>query len=94
MIDLYYFMVMAVALFWIWGFNYLFKQGEILGWPGDYLREKLPEWMITPLIECPYCMSSVHGTGFFILFLWGYPWYMWLFFIVCLTGASVIFKSE
>ena len=30
MIDLYYFMVMAVALLWIWGFNYAFKQGEIL----------------------------------------------------------------
>ena len=34
MIDLYYFMVMAVALLWIWGFNYAFKEGEILGKPG------------------------------------------------------------
>ena len=32
------------------------------------MRKKLPEWMITPLFECPYCMSSVHGSGFFILF--------------------------
>ena len=92
--NLYYLMVMLVALLWIWGLNYAFKPGEILGVPGDWMRDHWPKWLTTPLFDCPYCMSSIHGTGFFIVFLWGYPWPLWIVFVVCLTGAGAIMRPD
>lgn len=90
MITSYYLMIMGVALAFIHGFAYCFHSDEIFGVPGDWMRKNFPEWINKPLFNCPMCMSSLHGTAFFILFLWGYPVHLWLIFIVCLTGLSAL----
>lgn len=87
MIDFYFIMVLFCSAAWIWGFEYCFQSGEIFGWLGDSMRDHLPEWMCKPLFDCKYCMSSVHGTIFFIWFISG-PWWLWIFFCVCLTGLT------
>lgn len=93
MIDIYYLMVMGVTLAFIWGLNYACRSGEILGTPADWIRKNSPDWINTPLFDCPYCMASVWGTLSFALFLWGYPWYLWVIFCFCLTGLGHLFKD-
>lgn len=90
MITSYYLMIMGVALAWCWGFSFCFRSDEIFGKIGDWGRKNLPEWVAKPTFDCPYCLASLHGTAFFILFLWGYPVHLWLIFIVCLTGLSAL----
>lgn len=57
-----------ITVAWIWGFEYTFKEGEIFGRPGQWMRANLPDWFLKPTIDCKYCMSSVHGTVFFMAF--------------------------
>lgn len=94
----YYLTVMAVTLFFIWGLNYATRSDEILGIPADWLRKNsndwAKKWLLTPLFDCPYCMPSVWGTLSFIFFLWGYPWYLWIIFVVSLTGLGHLFKDK
>lgn len=92
--DLYYFMIMALCVAWIWGFNYTFKPGEIFGDIGDWMRDTFQDRISKPLFDCPFCMSSVHGTAFFVVFLWGYPWYLWIIFCFSLTGLSALIKDD
>lgn len=93
MIDTYYIMVMGVTLTFIWGLNYACKSDEVFGKPADWMRKNVTKWINTPLFDCPYCMPSVWGTGSFVLFLWGYPWYLWIIFVFCLTGLGALFKD-
>jgi hypothetical protein len=93
MIDTYYLMIMGVTLAWIHGFEYAFKPEEILGKVGDWGRSNLPDWITKPTFNCAYCMASVHGTAFFLMFLWGYPVYLWIIFVVCLTGLTALIKN-
>lgn len=93
MIDLYYLMIWGVALAWQWGFAYAFRSDEVLGKPGDWMREHWPKWINTPLFDCPYCLSSIHGSAFFWFFLNDYNWYLWPVFVVGLTGLGALFKD-
>jgi hypothetical protein len=90
MIDLYFLMVMTVAFAWCWGFAFSFRKGEVLGKPGEWMRTNLYEWFTKPTFDCPFCMSSVHGSIFFWIFLNDYPIIMWPIFVVCLTGWGAI----
>lgn len=93
MIDWYYLQVMAVATVFCWGFSYCFHSDEVFGKAGDYMRNYWPKWATNPLFDCPYCMGSVYGTLFFIVFLWGYPWYLWIIFCFCITGIGALLKE-
>lgn len=90
MIDTYYLYILAVTVAWIWGFEYVFKPGEIFSRVGDWIRDVFPEWICKPLFDCKYCMSSVHGTIMFAIFLSGYPWPLWILFCFCLTGITAM----
>lgn len=93
MIDEYFLMVLAVTVFWQWGFSYAFHSDEVLGKLGDLMRKKWPEWVNKPLFDCPYCLSSVHGSILFWIFLSSYPLIMWPVFVVCCTGVSALVKD-
>lgn len=93
MITAYYLIVMFVTLAFIWGLNYACRSGEIFGDPADWMRAHAPKWINTPLFDCPYCMASVWGTIFFVVFLWGLPWYLWVIFCFCLTGLGHLIKE-
>lgn len=93
----YYYEFIAVILItvaWIWGFEYTFKEGEIFGKPGEWMRAHLSEWITKPTFDCKYCMASVHGTIFYALFLLNYPWWMWIVFCFCVCGTTAIFDNE
>jgi hypothetical protein len=81
-----------VASFWIFGFHYAFKSGEILGGPGDYIRANLAKWIVKPTIGCVKCMASVHGTIFFLIFVQS-SIMMWIVFVVCLCGLNYILDA-
>lgn len=93
MINLYFLLVLAVTVFWQWGFSYSFRSDEVLGKPGDWMRKNFPEWVNKPLFDCPYCMASIHGSIFFFIFLSSYPLFMWPVFVVCCTGVSALVKD-
>jgi hypothetical protein len=83
-----------IAVAWICGFNYTFKEGEIFGKPGQWMRTNLPEWFNNPTFDCVYCMSSVHGSAFFLLLLWGWPWYWWVIYCFVCCGTTAIFDNK
>lgn len=87
-------LVMFIAVCWIWGFEYTFKDGEIFGRPGNWMRANLSEWINKPTIECKYCMASVHGTIIYLIFLSHYPWWMWIIFCFCCCGMTAIFDNK
>lgn len=89
MIDFLLWIVIGVC--WILGFNLCFQEGEIFGKIGEKLKP-LPDWIKKPTFDCPYCMSSVHGTILFFLFI-PYAWYYWILYCFCLTGFVVIVKK-
>lgn len=82
-----------IAVAWIWGFEYTFKEGEIFGRPGEWMRKHWPEWVNKPLFDCKYCMSSVHGSIMFILLIDG-PWMLWILFCFCCCGVTAIFDNK
>lgn len=86
--------LLFIGCLWIWGINYLFKKGEILGSIGEYLRASIDKWYLKPLFNCPVCMSSVQGTIIYFTFnvlpitieLFLY----WPFYCICLAGLNHI----
>jgi hypothetical protein len=81
--------LLLIGCLWIWGVNYLFKKGEILGFIGEYLRARVSKWILKPLFNCPACQSSLHGT--LIYFISGIgPLYLWPVFCICLVGINHI----
>lgn len=93
MIDAYYLMIWVVALAWQWGVSYCFRSDEVFGKAGDWMRKHWHKNINTPLFDCPYCLSSIHGSAFFWFFLNEYNWYLWPVFIVGLTGLGALFKD-
>jgi hypothetical protein len=96
MIEQYILFILSVLITvaWIWGFEYTFKEGEIFGRPGQWMRANLPDWFLKPTIDCKYCMSSVHGSVFFWILLYGYPWPWWIAFCFCVCGTTAIFDND
>lgn len=93
MIDWYYLQILFVTLCWIWGFHYTFKTDEVFGDIGDWGRKHLNGHAILPFYDCPQCMSSVHGTLMYYLFLSDYGWDLWVLFCFALCGLSAIVSS-
>lgn len=90
-----------ITVAWIWGFEYTFKEGEIFGKPGQWMRANLPDWFLKPTIDCKYCMASVHGTAFFAAFyseslvidpLLRMIW--WGVFLFCCCGTTAILDNK
>jgi len=74
---------------WIWGFHCLFSEGMSLNIVGDWLEHNYSEWITKPLFGCAPCMSSVHGTiGYFIFVNQGFA--TWPIYCVCLCGLNFI----
>lgn len=71
----------------IYGIYNLFDEDMLLEKPGNWLRNKLG-YVSKPLFDCTYCMASVHGTWFFLLFIdLGLIWWpLW-----CLMVSGAIF---
>ena len=74
---------------WIWGFRCLFSEGMALDIVGDWLEDSYSEWITKPLFGCTACMSSVHGTISYFVFVNTGIW-LWPVFCVCVCGLNFI----
>lgn len=74
---------------WIWGFHALFAKEMILERVGDWLCDRLPEWITRPVFDCPTCQSSIHGTLVYFLFV-NTGLLMWPVYCVCLCGLNYL----
>jgi len=78
--------------FWCWGFHNAFKDGEVLGMPGTWLRAHLPAWVLDPTIDCPVCMASIHGTTWFLIWEPKWAFLPWIMFIVAVSGFNYVIQ--
>jgi len=87
--------LLFISSLWIWGVIFIFKHGQIFGCAGDLIRRIMPKWFYKPLIGCPACCASVHGSIIYLLahslvHADGFYWPLWIFFIVSLWGLNHI----
>jgi len=74
---------------WIWGVRCLFSKGMALDTVGDWLEDSYSKWITKPLFGCAPCMSSIHGTiGYFIFVNQGIE--LWPLYCFCLCGLNFI----
>lgn len=92
MITAYWIAIMFLAMFWIQGVNCLFSEGHLLEKAGDWVDEHLPEWIYKPTIGCPMCMSSIHGTLWYLLMI-NRDWILWPAFCICLCGVNYVISK-
>jgi hypothetical protein len=86
-------LLLLIGACWIWGIHCLFSDGYILGNLGNFLRKHLPEWALKPLIDCPPCMSSIHGFTFGVSAYDG-DILMIIGYMVCLCGVNFYIKEK
>jgi len=87
----YAILALFVAL-WCWGAHNAFKDGEIFGYAGNFLRKVMPSWVLDPTIDCPVCMASIHGTVWFLIWVPEWSFIPWIMFIVAISGFNYIIQ--
>lgn len=92
MIDGYWVLIMLMSFLWIQGVNCLFSEGHLFGKVGDWLHEHVSEYLYKPTIGCPMCMSSIHGTLWYLLLI-NRDWFLWPAFCVCLCGLNFVISK-
>lgn len=75
----------ALACCVITGIWTAFRGDSIFGTLGNWGARLLPKWVSKPTFDCPFCMSSVHGT--WIHFTFGGTLLMWPIFVLALCGC-------
>lgn len=86
-------LLLANALF-IWGVHGLIRTNKELD---DWLtriavKYDIPEWVPKPIIDCPPCMSSVYGTGFYVVANGGIDWGLPVY-LLCLVGLNFLISQ-
>lgn len=82
---------LIIGVGWIWGVHCLFEESYLLGFIPESLKW-LPDWITKPLWGCPACMSSVHGSILFLIFLKVHLIW-WPVYCVCLCGFNYIISE-
>lgn len=83
----------AFGVLWIWGFYSLFNSRYLLGPVHAWLESKLNYKIMKPVMSCPPCMSSLHGTGLYIFLFPGFNVAQWIIFVIILMGANYLIKE-
>lgn len=81
---------LIISSFWIWGVHFCCRENQVLEILGNVIDNILPKWASKPLVRCPMCMASVHGTAIYLLSPLPYFWYMHILFVVALCGLNDI----
>lgn len=91
-------LLLIITATWIWGVKCVFSTGHIFEKAGEWVDDRLPEWIYKPTIGCQACMSSIHGS----LWYWTFgivfipvtgiilTLIVWVLFCVCLCGVNFI----
>lgn len=80
--------IFIVALF-SYGWCATFWPEQIFHGVGEWLKERLPEYITKPLFECPICNAFWVGTLRYWIF-GGDVWYDWLTISVCAVGWNAV----
>lgn len=77
---------------WTWGIHCVFSEGYLLAGVGNMIRKNVPKWAQKPTIDCPPCMSSIHGFAISAVY---FDWHIYpmLAYVVCLCGLNFVIKS-
>lgn len=80
--------ILIIALV-VYGYSATFWKGHIFEKIGDYLKDRLPEYICKPLFQCPICSAFWYGTA--IYFIWGFGfWYHWPLVVVGAMGVNAV----
>jgi hypothetical protein len=96
--------LIVIVSAWSWGVYNAFSEGQIFGRIGNWIRfnfsiynrvkKENSEYYLKPIIGCPVCMPSVHGTALYIAFSDGhYDPLTWIVTIVCASGLNFVLKE-
>lgn len=79
---------LTINLLVIFAVYTLFSEGMFFENAGDWVRIKVGDYWCKPLICCPPCMASVHGTWFYLTFF-GLNW-MIVIYVLALCGLTYL----
>lgn len=86
--------LIVIVAAWSWGVYNAFKDGQIFGSVGNWLRARVPEYWLKPIIGCMVCLPSIHGTALYVLFNdWQWDFLSWIVTIVCASGMNFVLKE-
>lgn len=81
--------IIVISLF-SYGWCAMFWDGQIFDKVGDWLEDRLPEYITKPLFLCPICCSFWTGTAIYWWIFEGSDWRVWLLVCVCSIGLNAI----
>lgn len=72
-----------------YGYCACFWEGMIFYKVGEWVREKLPEWVCKPLFDCCVCNAFWIATFIYWLY-WGSDWKEWILISIGSVGVNAI----
>ena len=69
------------------------QEGMIFEKQGNWIKKKVGDFWCKPLICCPPCMASVHGTWFYLACVGDLEWFL-LVYVMALCGLTYIVNSK
>jgi len=88
-----YIIWIALVSLWCWGFHNAFQEEQIFDSIGIWLRRRIPEFWLKPLISCPICMCSIHGTAWYLISQPNWSLSYWIMFIVAASGLNYVIHN-
>lgn len=74
------------------GLNRTTGEGMVFEKLGESIKDAVGEWWSKPIIGCPPCMTSIHGTWFYFAFI-HQPVYLWPVYVLMLSGMTYAINS-
>jgi hypothetical protein len=65
------------------------QPGEIFGRLGDFIDERLPDFLYKPIAGCPICMVPYYGSVLYWV-IWHVSWQHWLITVIASMGLNVV----
>ncbi len=62
----------------------------ILGFLGNWIVDKFPEWISKPVCDCVVCMVPYYGSALYWL-IWGNSGKEWGIVVISAMGLNVVF---
>jgi hypothetical protein len=83
---------LLIISLWVTGYCCTFWEGMVFEKIGNWLDERLPEWLCKPLFQCFICAAFWWGTAIYWLFL-GSAWKEWFLVVIGAMGLNAVFSK-
>lgn len=83
---------LCLISFWVFGFCCTFWEGMIFEKVGNWLEDKLPEWLQKPLYSCFICACFWWGTALYIVF-WRNSFQEWFLVVIGAMGLNALLSK-